>query len=433
MKAWGLTALAVTFAATPAMAAPLGETIIFGDSGDTAWILAASALVLFMTLPGLALFYGGRVRASNVLSVLIQCFAIAGIASLVWIAVGYSLAFSEGSGWIGGSLNIWLNAMGTVREDMTIPETAFALFYMTFAIIAPALIVGALVERVRFGWLMGFTALWVLFVYAPVTHWLWGGGWLAQMGAVDFAGGMVVHMTAGVSALVAAIMVGKRAGWPDRPMQPNSPALTLAGAAMLWVGWFGLSGGSALGASDDAASAILATHVAASTAALVWILVERIKGGKPTSVGIATGAVAGLASVTPAAGFISMGGAVMLGALGSLACFAAARLIQGKLKIDDSLNVFAVHGVGGILGSLMVAVLMSPDAFGGTGYAEGVGMGSQLMTQAIAIFAVAAWSAIATLIIGYALSMVLPMRVSAEAEHDGLDIASHGERAWELD
>jgi Amt family ammonium transporter len=434
MRAKMLLAVVVAgLSSTTVMAATPADTIIFGDSGDTAWILAASALVLFMTLPGLALFYGGLVRAKNFLSVLMQCFAITGIASLIWISVGYSLAFSEGSSWIGGYDNFWLNAMGTVRLDTTIPETAFALFQMTFAIITPALIIGALVERVRFGWLMAFMALWILLVYIPVTHWMWGGGWLAVLGAVDFAGGIVVHTTAGVSALVAAIMVGRRAGWPTHLMLPHSPALTLAGAGMLWVGWFGFNGGSALGASDDAASAVLATHLAASAAALVWIVAERIKVGKPTSVGVATGAIAGLATVTPAAGYISMGSALLLGVIGSLACFYAVQLIRVRLKIDDSLDVFAVHGVGGILGSLLVALLMSPETFGGTGYAEGVTMVDQLITQATAIAAVAGWSAVATLIIGFALSMVLPMRVSAEAERDGLDIASHGERAWELD
>jgi ammonium transporter, Amt family len=320
-----------------------------------------------------------------------------------------------------------------VREDTTIPETAYALFQMTFAIITPALIVGALVERVRFGWLMAFSAFWVLLVYVPVAKWMWGGGWLAEMGAIDFAGGIVVHTTAGVSALVAAIMVGRRNGWPTHLMLPHSPALTLAGAGMLWVGWFGFNGGSALGASDDAASAILATHVAASAAALVWIIAERIKVGKPTTIGIATGAIAGLATVTPAAGMISMGGALLMGVLGSLLCFFAVQLVRFRFKIDDSLDVFAVHGVGGMLGSLLVAVLMSPEGFGGTGYADGVTMGGQLITQLIAVGAVAVWSAVATLIIGYGLNLVLPMRVSAEEERDGLDISSHGERAWDMD
>jgi ammonium transporter, Amt family len=434
----GALALPAMAAAAPVTAAN-GETIVFGDSGDTAWILTASALVLFMTLPGLALFYGGLVRAKNFLSVLMHCFAIAGVASLIWIAVGYSLAFSENNGWIGGPDNFWLNAMGTVRADTTIPETAFALFQMTFAIITPALIVGALVERVRFGWLMAFSALWVLLVYVPVAHWMWGEGWLWELGALDFAGGIVVHTTAGVSALVAAIMLGKRSGWPNQMMLPHSPAMTLAGAGMLWVGWFGFNGGSALGASDDAASAILATHVAASAAALVWIIVERIKVGKATTVGIATGAIAGLATVTPAAGSISNGSALIMGVLGSLACFWAVQLVRNRFKVDDSLDVFAVHGVGGILGSLLTAVFMSNETyfgflnFGGTGLPDDTSMASQFISQLTAVGVVAAWSAIATLIIGYAISFVLPMRVSEDAEREGLDIASHGERAWDLD
>jgi ammonium transporter, Amt family len=428
-----VTALVSAAMPVAAVAAPAdGGTIIFGDSGDTAWVLTASALVLFMTLPGLALFYGGLVRAKNFLSVLMHCFAIAAIASLIWIAVGYSLAFSENNGWIGGPLNIWLNNMGTVRVDTTIPETAFALFQMTFAIITPALIIGAVVERVRFGWLMLFSALWVLLVYVPVAHWMWGGGWLSELGALDFAGGIVVHTTAGVSALVTAIMVGKRAGWPKQPMLPHSPALTLAGAGMLWVGWFGFNGGSALAASDDAASAILATHVAASAAALVWIIIERIKVGKATTIGIATGAIAGLATVTPAAGYISMGGALIMGVLGSLACFFAVQLVRNRFKIDDSLDVFAVHGVGGMLGSLLLAIFMSVD-FGGTGLAEETTIADQLISQLIAIGAVAVWSGVATAIIGYAINFVLPMRVSEDDEREGLDIASHSERAWDLD
>jgi Amt family ammonium transporter len=303
---------------------------------------------------------------------------------------------------------------------------------MTFAIITPALIVGALVERVRFGWLMAFSALWILVVYVPVAHWLWGGGWLAALGALDFAGGIVVHTTAGVSALVAAIMLGKRTGWPTHLMLPHSPALTLAGAGMLWVGWFGFNGGSALGASDDAASAILATHVAASAAALVWIIAERIKVGKATTIGIATGAIAGLATVTPAAGYIGVGAALIIGVIGSVACFFAVQLVRHRLRIDDSLDVFAVHGVGGIVGSLLTAVFLSFE-LGGTGYPEGVTMGSQLIAQAIAVGVVALWSAVATLIIGFAVSLILPMRVNADAEREGLDIASHGERAWEMD
>ena len=402
------------------------------DAGNTAWVITASALVLFMTLPGLALFYGGLVRQKNFLSILMQCFGITALASLLWVAIGYSIAFAPGNGFSGGLENLWLAKLADVRSGTSVPENVFALFQMTFAIITPALFIGAFVERVRFMWLMAFSGLWLLVVYAPVTHWVWGGGWLATLGAVDFAGGIVVHTTAGITALVTAIMVGRRNGFPQHLMLPHSPVLTLAGAGMLWVGWFGFNGGSALGANASAGSAILATHMGASAAALVWIMLERIKVGKPTSIGIATGAIAGLATVTPAAGFISAPAAIALGALGSLICFYAVHLIRFRLKIDDSLDVFAVHGVGGITGSLLVAVLMSPT-FGGAGYADGMAMGSQLGAQALAILVVALWSALASVMLGYGLSRIWSMRVNAEDERDGLDLASHGERAWDMD
>lgn len=415
--------------ATSGASAAVPDTI---NGGDTAWIITASALVLFMTLPGLALFYGGLVRQKNFLSVLMHCFAITAVASILWIGIGYSLAFAPGNGIIGSISNIGLGGLAAVRSATAVPESVFALFQLTFAIITPALFIGAFVERVRFGWLLAFSGTWLLLVYVPVAHWLWGGGWLSQMGALDFAGGIVVHTTAGVTALLTAIMVGKRHGFPQHLMLPHSPALTLAGAGMLWVGWFGFNGGSALGANAAAGNAILATHCGASAAALVWIILERFKVGKPTTIGIATGAIAGLATVTPAAGFIGVGGALFLGALGSLICFYAVQLIRFRLHIDDSLDVFAVHGVGGITGSLMVAVLMS-ESLGGVGYTNGATMLSQLGVQALAVLVVALWSAAATAVIGYAVSMVLPMRVSAEEERDGLDLASHGERAWDMD
>jgi len=404
------------------------------DSGDSAWILTSSALVLMMTIPGLALFYGGLVRAKNFLSVLVQCGAIAAIASVIWIAFGYSLAFSvNGNSVIGSPENFMFNGLlDSVREGQSIGELAFALFQMTFAIITPALIVGAWVERARFGWVVAFSALWSLLVYIPVTRWVWGGGFLAEQGVIDFAGGIVVHTTAGVSALVVALMLGKRIGFPKTLMLPHSPALTVAGAGLLWVGWFGFNGGSALAANDAAASAIINTHVAASVAALVWILIERFKVGKSTAVGFATGAVAGLATITPAAGTVGPGGAIIIGLLAGLVCFWCVGLIKGTLKIDDSLDVFAVHGVGGMLGSLLLAIFAS-ESLGGVGYAEGAGMGTQLWIQLKGVAIVAVYSAVVTLIIGYMVSMVLPMRVNEDQERDGLDIASHGERAWDLD
>jgi Amt family ammonium transporter len=304
---------------------------------------------------------------------------------------------------------------------------------MTFAIITPALIVGAWVERARFGWVVAFSALWSLLVYVPVARWVWGNGFLFDLGVVDFAGGIVVHTTAGVSALVVALMLGKRQGFPRTLMLPHSPSLTVAGAGLLWVGWFGFNGGSALAASDEgAATAIIVTHLAASVAALVWLGLEKIKVGKPTAVGFATGAVAGLATITPASGSVGPIGAIILGIVAGIVCFYAVRLIKGKLQIDDSLDVFAVHGVGGIMGSILLAFLAS-EAIGGNGYAEGMTMGSQLVAQLVGVGVVAAYSAVVTLIVGYMVSMILPMRVSEEHERDGLDISSHGERAWDLD
>lgn len=420
--------------AAPALAQDVVIAVPEANSGDSAWILTASALVLMMTLPGLALFYGGLVRAKNFLSVLVQCGAVAAIASVIWITVGYSLSFSvNGNGFIGSPDNFMLNGLlDSVREDQSIGELSFALFQMTFAVITPALIVGAWVERARFGWVVAFCALWSLLVYVPVTRWVWGGGFLAEQGVIDFAGGIVVHTTAGISALVVALMLGKRIGFPKTLMLPHSPALTVAGAGLLWVGWFGFNGGSALAANDAAASAIINTHIAASIAALIWLLIERIKVGKSTAVGFATGAIAGLATITPAAGTVGPGGAVIIGALAGIVCFWFVGLIKGTLKIDDSLDVFAVHGVGGMMGSLLLAVFAS-DSFGGVGYAEGAGMASQLWVQLKGVAIVAVYSAVVTLIIGYMVSMVLPMRVSEDQERDGLDIASHGERAWDLD
>jgi Amt family ammonium transporter len=405
------------------------------NSGDTAWILVSSALVLLMCMPGLTLFYGGLMRAKNFLSVMVQVGAIAAVASVLWIVGGYTMAFGDPTnGWLGSG-NFWM-LLGTenlLRGELDITERTFALFQMTFAAITPALMAGAWIDRARFGWVLGFCALWGLIVYAPVAHWLWGDGWLyTSMGTRDFAGGIVVHTTAGVSALVAALLLGKRQGFPRTLMLPHSPSLTMAGAALLWVGWFGFNGGSALAANDGAASAIINTHLGASVAALVWLLIERIKVGKPTSVGFATGAIAGLATVTPAAGFISTGAAIVIGAVAALVCFPMIQLVKQKLEIDDSLDVFAVHGVGGITGSLLLAVFMSQD-LGGTGYEEGRTMVTQFAAQFVGVGVVAIWSAIASAVIAVLVSLVLPMRVSEDDEREGLDLASHGERAWEMD
>ena len=404
------------------------------DSGDTAWILTSAALVLLMTLPGLGLFYGGLVRAKNFLSVLLQIGAIAAVASVLWIAVGYSLAFGAVShGYFGDLSKLMLGGLAPVFDGLAIPESTFSLFQMTFAVITPALMVGAWVDRARFSWVLAFCALWGLLVYAPVTHWMWGGGWLSsQFGALDFAGGIVVHTTAGVSALIIAIMLGKRDGYPKKLMLPHAPALTMAGAALLWVGWFGFNGGSALSASADASNAIINTHVAASVAALTWLLVERYTVGKATSVGWATGAIAGLATITPAAGFVSPATAILFGILAAVICYAAIQLVKQKWQIDDSLDVFAVHGVGGILGSILLAVFLSSD-LGGAGYADGMTMGSQLFGQVLAVGVVAVFSGVVTVILAKLVAVAFPMRVSEDEEREGLDITSHGERAWELD
>lgn len=433
LRACAVTAAAIALASPVAVMAQEGA-IDVADTGDTSWILISAALVLMMTMPGLSLFYGGLVRAKNFLSVMVQCGAIAAICSVLWIAVGYTLAFGDVTGGVlGGGNALMLADIGNVREGLTIPESSFALFQMTFAAITPALMVGAWVDRARFGWVLGFCALWGLIVYAPVAHWIWGGGWLSsQLGTMDFAGGIVVHTTAGVSALVAAMLVGKRDGFSRSIMLPHSPSLTMAGAALLWVGWFGFNGGSALAANDDAASAIINTHLAASVAALVWLLIEKFKLGKPTSVGFATGAIAGLATVTPAAGYISPGVAMAFGVVAAVACYFAIQLIKQVMKIDDSLDVFAVHGVGGITGSLLLAVGISPS-LGGTGYAAGQTMAGQLVAQIAGVGVVAAWSIVASVIIALMVSVLFPMRVDEQTERDGLDIASHGERAWEMD
>jgi len=434
MRKFAGVAAALVAAGFPAMALAQDTQIDVADSGDTAWILISSALVLMMTMPGLTLFYGGLVRAKNFLSVLVQVGGIAAIASLLWIVVGYTLAFGPvTNGWLGAG-NAWmLIDLGNVRDGYAVPESAFALFQMTFAAITPALMAGAWVDRARFGWVMGFCALWSLAVYAPVAHWVWGGGWLAsKLGTLDFAGGIVVHTTAGVSALIIALLLGRRQGFPKTLMLPHSPSLTMAGAGLLWVGWFGFNGGSALAANDDAAAAIIATHAGAAAAALAWLLVERFTVGKPTSVGFATGAIAGLATVTPAAGFISPGAAILFGLAGTCICYPAIQLVKQKLHIDDSLDVFAVHGVGGMTGSILLAVFLS-QSLGGTGYAEGMTMGSQLVAQVAGVGVTLIWSAVVSAILAVMVSVLIPMRVTEDEEREGLDLSSHGERAWEMD
>ena len=396
------------------------------DTGNTAWILTSTALVLFMTLPGLALFYGGLVKSKNILSVLMQCIAIACLASVIWLAVGYSLAFSEGSQWVGGLQKSFLSGVGRGSLSGDIPESLFFMFQMTFAIITPALMVGAFVERIKFSAVLLFSALWLIVVYAPVTHWIWGGGWLAEMGILDYAGGLVVHLTAGISALVLAAALGPRKGFPDQVDPPHNPALVMIGASMLWVGWFGFNAGSALAANEDAGMAMLVTHVSAATASLVWMFIDWLKFGKPTLVGLVTGTIAGLASITPASGFVGPLGALIIGGSAGIICYVLVSFVKNTLKVDDSLDVFAVHGAGGVLGILLVSFLIDSD-LGGVGYGEGINASSQLNVQLIGIGSVFAWSIFASLVIIVIVKALTGLRVEESHEEEGLDISSHGE------
>ena len=368
------------------------------DTGNTAWILTSTALVLFMTLPGLALFYGGLVKSKNILSVLMQCIAIACLASLIWLGVGYSLAFADGSQWVGGLQKAFFSGIERGSLSGDIPESVFFMFQMTFAIITPALMVGAYVERIKFSAVLLFSGLWLIMVYAPVTHWIWGGGWLAEMGILDYAGGLVVHLTAGISALVLAAVLGPRKGFPDQVDPPHSPALVMIGASMLWVGWFGFNAGSALAANEDAGMAMLVTHVSAATASLVWMIIDWLKFGKPTLVGLVTGTIAGLASITPASGFVGPLGALIIGGSAGIICYVLVSFVKNTLRVDDSLDVFAVHGAGGVLGILLVSFLVDPN-IGGAGYSEGMNAASQLNVQLIGIGSVFVWSIVASLII----------------------------------
>tara|TARA_Y100001936_G_C16084929_1_gene680931 strand:- start:3102 stop:4310 length:1209 start_codon:yes stop_codon:yes gene_type:complete len=401
------------------------------DSGNTAWILTSTALVLFMTMPGLALFYGGLVRSQNILSVLMQCFAIACLASFAWLFMAYSIAFSEGSPYFGDLSQMFLMNMARDSLSGDIPESAFFMFQMTFAIITPALIVGAYPERIKFSFVIAFSFLWILFVYAPVTHWIWGGGWLAQMGVLDFAGGLVVHLTAGTTALILAFLLGPREGFPNQIKPPHNPGLTMMGACMLWVGWFGFNGGSALAANQDAGMAILVTHISASVASLVWMFIEWIKFGKPSLVGIVTGSIAGLASITPASGFVGPLGAVIIGFVSGYLCYVAVGYVKNALKIDDSLDVFAVHGLGGTLGILLLPFLIGTD-FGGVGLSEGQTIMSFFSVQLTGTISVLLFTAVVTIILALVLRSSLGLRVDDDQIEEGLDLSSHGQSGYKL-
>lgn len=406
------------------------------NGANTAWILTSTALVLFMTLPGLALFYGGLVRTRNVLSVLMQCFSIAFVVSILWLVVGYSIAFgpSESAYW-GGLSKMMFNGVVVDSLSGDIPETVFASFQMTFAIITPALIVGAFAERIKFSAMLLFSALWTLIVYFPVANWVWGGGWLGQMGLIDFAGGTVVHVTAGIGALIFALVIGQRQGFLTAPIMPHNLTMSFTGAGMLWVGWFGFNAGSALAADGSAGMAMFVTHISAATGALTWMAIEWIKFGKPSGLGAITGMVAGLATITPASGSVGPAGALLVGISGGVVCYFATTYLKQRIKIDDSLDVFPVHGVGGIVGTFLAGILVSGNLgiFSGNGLAEGMTMGSQVMVQIIGILSVAAYTGILTFIILKIVGAITSgIRVTEEEEQMGLDITDHDERGYSL-
>jgi Amt family ammonium transporter len=405
------------------------------DSGATAWLLTSTALVLLMTLPGLALFYGGLVRSRNVLSVLMQCFALCCIVSILWFAFGYSAAFTGGDGgWLGGFGKTWLS--GVEKDTVNplagaIPESVFLMFQLTFAIITPALIIGAFAERTRFAPMLLFSALWLVVVYVPVAHWVWGGGWLQAMGFRDFAGGAVVHVNAGVAALVAALVIGNRTGFPQTAMPPHNLTMTVSGASLLWVGWFGFNAGSAVASDGAAGMAMLVTHLAAAAGSLAWMSLEWLKFGKPSVLGIVTGMVAGLGTITPASGFVGPLGGVLIGLTAGVICFFATQFVKRKLKIDDSLDVFPVHGVGGFTGLLLTAPF-STAALDGFGLTEGVTAGKQFLTQLAGAGATIAWCGIATFVLLKVVNLLLPLRVTPEQENEGLDLVLHEERGYSL-
>jgi len=422
----------------------LGGVLLLGPSlalaadelsaGDTAWMLTSTLLVLMMTVPGLSLFYAGMVRAKNALSVMMQCFAIASLVTVLWVLYLYSLAFGDGGAWnqwVGGLGKAFMAGVGVDALSGTIPETVFSMFQLTFAIITPALIVGAFAERMKFSAMLWFMGLWVTLVYAPVAHWVWGGGWLGDLGALDFAGGTVVHINAGIAALVAALVLGKRKGYPTTAMPPHNLMFTMVGAGMLWVGWFGFNAGSELAADGTAGMAMAVTQIATATAALAWMFIEWLSHGKPTTLGIASGAVAGLVAITPASGFVGPMGAIAIGAISGVVCFIAAARVKRALGYDDALDAFGVHAVGGIVGALLTGVFVSAS-LGGVGFAEGVSMGEQLYIQSVAVVATIVYDAVVSYVLLKVIDAVIGLRVSADEETEGLDIVLHDERAYDI-
>ena len=405
------------------------------DSGNTAWMLTSTALVLLMTIPGLSLFYAGMVRAKNVLSVLMQCFAITAIISVVWTLYGYSLAFSDGAGlqaWIGGLEKAFLLGVNVDSLSGSIPETVFVIFQMTFAIITPALIVGAFAERMKFSAMLIFLTLWVTFVYLPVCHWVWGGGWLSAKGVLDFAGGTVVHINAGIAGLVTALVLGKRKGYPTTHMPPHNLPFTVIGAGLLWVGWFGFNAGSALAADGIAGMAMAVTQIASAAAALSWMLVEWGTHGKPSALGIVTGAVGGLVAITPASGFVGPIGALVIGGVTGIACFWGATSLKRAMGYDDSLDAFGVHGIGGIVGAILTGVFAAKE-LGGAGLGSGINsIQDQVIAQLIGVGATVLYCAVVTFIILKIVSVFMGLRVDEEQETIGLDLSLHDERGYTM-
>ncbi|MEO5347548.1 MAG: ammonium transporter [Magnetococcus sp. YQC-9] len=405
------------------------------NPANTSWLLTATALVLFMTLPGLALFYGGLVRTKNVLSLFMQCFAITCLVSVLWLAYGYAMAFGDGGevqAMIGGLDKGFMMGItpDTLKGD--VPETVFSMFQLTFAIITPALVVGGFAERMRFSAVLWFTTLWLTLVYLPLCHWVWGGGWLATMGFMDFAGGSVVHINAGIAALIAALIIGKRRGFPTTMMPPHNMTMVFTGAAMLWVGWFGFNAGSALAANGSAGMTMMATHMGAAAGSIAWMAVEWLRHGKPSVLGIVTGMVAGLGTVTPASGFIGPMGGVIIGGIAGVVCYFATQAVKRKFQIDDSLDVSPVHGVGGVIGTLMTAIFASPD-FGGVGYAEGMNLFSQLGVQLVGVVVTLLWSGVLTVAILKGIDATIGLRVTQDEETEGLDLVLHDERGYNLE
>ena len=416
--------LAAAPAPAEATAAPVEEEVKL-DTGDTAWILVSTALVLLMTIPGLALFYGGMVRKKNVLGTMAHSFVAAAVVSITWVVIGYSLAFGEGNAFIGSLDKIMLSGITTDALTGTIPEILFVIFQMTFAIITVAIITGSIAERMKFSAFVAFITIWSIVVYAPITHWVWGGGWLGNDGALDFAGGTVVHINSGVAGLVAAYMLGKRMGLGRESMAPHNLTLTVIGASLVWVGWFGFNGGSALGANGSAGYALVVTQVAAAAAAIAWLITEKLVRGKASVLGGASGAVAGLVVITPAAGFVTVGGALAMGLIGGVVCFWGITALKRALKADDSLDAFGLHGVGGIVGAILTAVFASEFIMGDK---VPVDMMHQLWVQIEGVLATIAYSAVLTFIILKLIDLVIGIRVEADDERMGLDLSQHGER-----